>query len=499
MARKRDNVADNVVFDKVPLLPDAVAMTAKEEEELRAAAVEMKRRLTAKCSPIDQCAVCLERLTVGGTALPPCGHTLCVRCANELPETEANLASSVQLMTTSGKRSVPTSSEVSSGSEISPGRAMLLAVRGQASPSRPAIALEMMTRPSVGHLNALLRESSATVAQNRTLAALAASVHTNTHTCPTCNASFTANKGASWPRNVFLEESLAPPSLCALCTNDGDDGDRATHMCSQCGPICPGHHLIHTSKTSLKAHVVESLARANEQIVCAVHGRPLEALCETCNVAVCTPCLISIHQRPAHNTVLIVEHANALRTRLAQARAASTMRTDELEAWLVAADKTTLALEKQLSALHVQIDNAFDDLAGLLAHRRQELHEQASNFVDAEKRELAGDVAAAEQRWLALQGGAHLATQLEAETTTVTTLAALGPRTETHLTNISLAPCDPSPSVRSASLQLSADTRLQLGSIGSLAFGHTSRGRSARPRVAVSKQVATRSFATDAL
>ena len=290
--------------------------------------------------------------------------------------------------------------------------------------------------------------------------------------CGVCGTEVTkmtsAEDVAKLPSDVLVEAQLATRVQCSLCEEDGHDELDAVARCTTCGKaLCELHVGFHKLK-KFAGHAVEPLTvTASATPLCPAHpGETLKVYCVTCATVCCAQCVVSTHQRPEHQTVILASFVPELRERLSRVHADAARRSDELVTRLIGLRSTMTGVAARKAALEDEVRRSIKVLIQRLVMREEELLRDLESQIAQEQAALDAEMGEDQRRWLALHGALQAAQHLAAADSNADHVGRLAAPLEAHL---SLAARDAVPSAPSATLfdfVVSEDLIRELSSVG---------------------------------
>ena len=177
-------------------------------------------------------------------------------------------------------------------------------------------------------------------------------------------------------KDVLAEAQVAEHVHCRICKEEADENTDAVAKCTTCNkPLCEAHRTLHKGK-KFPGHVVEPLAVSTATPTCPTHsGEALKIYCVTCATVCCSLCMVKTHKAPAHDTVVLANHAPDLRQELARFRASATQRSEELVQRLVGLHETLgeVDVDVRTAKLEDDVRRTIKVLTQRLAMREEEL------------------------------------------------------------------------------------------------------------------------------
>ena len=259
--------------------------------------------------------------------------------------------------------------------------------------------------------------------------------------CPVCEVDVTAGVLRSHP--LVLSALQANGSAnCAVCQTSLDVDEPAVSHCADCHLyLCSVHTKLHAKSATAASHTVRALAAAATTVMCAQHGLVVSATC-SCTAPLCVTC-IAEHARNGHSPAPL--DAAYRETAHGQLHAAVTMATSssmpESVARAVDAELSRRSTSDALETAERDIRHACALLHEAVDQRQQVLLEEVAGHREAAQRACATVQEADRARWAALASavevGAHVVSDSDAESLSLPLLAQLTPVVVQRLSSLS--------------------------------------------------------------
>ena len=290
--------------------------------------------------------------------------------------------------------------------------------------------------------------------------------------CPVCEEDVTVGVLRSHPL-VLSALQVNGAASCAACKTSLDVDEPAVSHCADCHLyLCSVHTKHHAKSATTASHTVRPLAAA-PTATCAQHGLVVSATC-SCTAPLCFTCTVE-HARSGHLPVAL--DAAYRETAHGQLRASVTTATSssmpESVARAVDAELSQRSTSDALETAERDIRHAFALLKAAVDHRQQVLLEEVAGHREAAQRACATAQETDRARWVALASavevGAHVVSDIAAESLSLPVLAQLTPVVVQRLSSLSASvPTEAVPLGRPWRFVLDGDLDVQIARAGRL-------------------------------